>query len=137
MVAALLAGGFVGAVLRALLADAWPHDPAAWPWATFVVNLVGCLLLGVVVAQLRDRPTASLYWRPLLGTGLCGGLTTFSALQLELVRMAEHGASVLAGAYLAVSIALGLAAVVAGLRLGDRLPRPPAIVVGGTEGERR
>ncbi|MFA4927268.1 MAG: fluoride efflux transporter CrcB [Patulibacter sp.] len=116
---ALLVGGFVGTVLRALLADAWVHDPAAWPWATFVVNVGGALLLGVVVATLRTRPAASLHWRPLLGTGLCGGLTTFSTLQLELVRMAEADAVGLAAAYLAASLALGLLAVAIGLRLGS------------------
>lgn len=124
---ALLVGGFVGTLLRALLADAWVHDPTVWPWATFVVNVVGALLLGVVVATLRTRPAASLHWRPLLGTGLCGGLTTFSTLQLELVRMAEADAVGLAVAYLAASLALGLLAVVAGLRLGATMPGPEPI----------
>lgn len=130
MLIALLAGGFVGTVLRSLLADAWGHDPSAWPWATLVVNVAGALVLGVVVALLRTRPTASLYWRPLLGTGLCGGLTTFSTLQLELVRMFDADALGLAVAYLASSLALGLLAVVAGLRLGAAMPAPPAVAVG-------
>lgn len=124
MVTALLVGGFAGTVLRALVADAWVHDPSSWPWATLGVNVAGSLVLGVVVALLRVRPAASLHWRPLLATGLCGGLTTFSTLQLELVRMAEAGAGGLAVAYLAVSVALGLAAVVTGLRLGSALPAP-------------
>lgn len=127
---ALLVGGFVGTVLRALLADAWVHDPTAWPWATFVVNVVGALLLGIVVALLRTRPTASLSWRPLLGTGLCGGLTTFSTMQLELVRMVDADAVGLAVAYLAASVVLGLLAVVAGLRLGAAMPAPAVITVG-------
>lgn len=129
MLIALLAGGFAGTVLRASLADAWGHDPSSWPWATLVVNVVGALLLGMVVALLRTRPTASLYWRPLLGTGLCGGLTTFSTLQLELVRMADAGAVVLAAAYLATSLVLGLAAVTAGLRLGAAVPAPAGIEI--------
>lgn len=128
-VAALLAGGFVGTVLRALLADAWVHDPTAWPWSTFVVNVAGALLLGIVVAVLRSRPAASLSWRPLLGTGLCGGLTTFSALQLELVAMAEGGAAGRAAAYLAASLVLGLAMVVAGLRIGATVPAPVGIEI--------
>lgn len=127
MLIALLVGGFVGTVLRALLADAWAHDPSSWPWATLTVNVVGALVLGLVVALLRTRPTASLYWRPLLGTGLCGGLTTFSTLQLELVRMADADAVGLAAAYLAVSLVLGLAAVTAGLRLGAALPAPEPV----------
>lgn len=125
-VLALLVGGFVGTVLRALLSDAWVHDPTAWPWATFTVNVLGALLLGAVVATLRTRPTASLYWRPLLGTGLCGGLTTFSTLQLELVRMVEADATGLAAAYLVASVTAGLLAVGAGLRLGGALPGPAA-----------
>lgn len=124
---ALLAGGFVGTVLRALLADHWAHDPTAWPWATFAVNVVGALLLGVVVAVLRVRPAASLYWRPLLGTGLCGGLTTFSTLQLELARIAEQGAVGRAAGYLAASLALGLLAVAAGLRIGAAIPAPAPV----------
>jgi CrcB protein len=124
---ALLVGGFVGTVVRALLADAWVHDPSAWPWATFVVNVGGALLLGIVVALLRVRPAASLAWRPLLGTGLCGGLTTFSTLQLELVRMFDADAAGLAAAYLAASLALGLLAVVAGLRLGAAIPASAGI----------
>jgi CrcB protein len=122
VVGALLAGGFVGTVLRALLLDAWVHDPASWPWATFAVNVAGAFALGAVVAVLRARPRASLTWRPLLGTGLCGGLTTFSTLQLELVRMVDQGAVGLAGAYLVASVVLGLLAVVAGLRLGGAVP---------------
>lgn len=129
MLLALLVGGFVGTVLRALIADAWVHDPSAWPWATLIVNVVGALVLGIVVAVLRTRPTASLYWRPLLGTGLCGGLTTFSTLQLELVRMADADAVGLAAGYLAVSLLLGLAAVTAGLRLGAALPAPAGIEI--------
>lgn len=127
MLIALLVGGFVGTVLRALVADAWAHDPSAWPWATLVVNVAGALVLGLVVALLRTRPTASLYWRPLLGTGLCGGLTTFSTLQLELVRMADVDAVGLAAAYLAVSLVLGLAAVTAGMRIGAAVPAPEPV----------
>lgn len=125
--AALLVGGFIGTVLRATLADAWVHDPAAWPWATFTVNVAGASLLGIVVAMLRVRPAASLYWRPLLGTGVCGGLTTFSTLQLELVRMADADAVGLAAAYLAASLAVGLLAVGVGLRVGAAVPGPQPI----------
>ncbi len=128
-VAALLAGGFVGTVLRALAVDAWVHDPASWPWATFATNVAGALALGAVVAVLAARPTASLAWRPLLGTGLCGGLTTFSTLQLELVRMVDGGAVGLACAYVAISVVIGLGAVVLGLRLGAAVPGPAVVGV--------
>ncbi|MBF6620682.1 MAG: fluoride efflux transporter CrcB [Patulibacter sp.] len=142
---ALLIGGFVGTVLRALLADAWVHDPTTWPGATFAANVAGAFALGVVVAVLAVRPTASLHWRPLLGTGLCGGLTTFSTLQLELVRMLDADAIGLAAAYLIASVVVGLLAVVIGLRVGAAMPAPALVeiaVASGTgdapaDGERR
>jgi fluoride exporter len=108
--AAVFAGGFAGALARAALADALPHGPAEWPWATLAVNLAGAFLLGWLVAR-RSR------LRPLLGTGLCGALTTFSTLQLEALRMLDHGAAGLALAYAAVSIGAGLVAAGAGERL--------------------
>jgi len=109
--AAIFAGGFVGAVARGLLARAWAADPGAWPWATFVVNLVGAFLLGYFVTRLQERLPLSAYRRPLLGTGLCGALTTFSTMQLELLRMLDAGRVGLAVGYGATSVAGGFAAV--------------------------
>ena len=107
--AAVFAGGAVGALARALLEDALPHDPGAWPWATFAVNVAGSALLGWIVAGERHHR--------LLGTGLCGALTTFSTFQLELLDMADAGRPLLALGYAAASVAAGLAAVtVAGRR---------------------
>lgn len=117
LVAALLAGGFAGTVLRASVADAWSHDPASWPWATFVVNVAGALLLGLVVAGLARRPAPDARLRALLGTGFCGGLTTFSTLQLEVVRMLDHDAVGLALGYVAASLVAGLTAVAVGVRI--------------------
>lgn len=117
VVGAVLVGGFVGTVGRAGLAEAWVHSPTSWPWATFTVNLVGAFVLGAVAMFLHSRPTASGYWRPLLGTGLCGGLTTFSTMQLEIVRMWDAGSIGLAVGYTVVSIGAGLLAVLAGARL--------------------
>lgn len=112
---AVVIGGAAGSVLRAQLSVAWPHDPAAWPWATFAVNLLGAALLGVIGVRLVHLPRM----HGLLGTGLCGGLTTFSTLQLEVVRMVDAGAAGLAAAYLLASLAggLGLAAAAAQLAL--------------------
>ena len=109
--AAIFAGGFVGTIARAELAQALIHNDRQWPWATFVVNLVGAFLLGYFVTRLQERLPLSAYRRPLLGTGLCGGLTTFSTMQLELLRMLDAGAVGLAIGYAAASIALGFAAV--------------------------
>ena len=86
--AAIYAGGVVGALIRVGLAQASP--PAPWPWPTFAVNMVGALLLGYFFALFRDLPPESLR-HPFLATGVCGTLTTFSTLQLELYEMVDAG----------------------------------------------
>ncbi len=109
--AAVFIGGALGALLRGGLSHAWVHDPTQWPWATFVANIVATATLGYVVTRLQERLPLSNYRRPLWGTGLCGGLSTFSTLQLEVVMMAQAGAGRLAIAYLVVSILVGLLAI--------------------------
>lgn len=109
--AAVFVGGALGTAARAALAALAVPDPARWPWPTFVVNIVGAFLLGYFTTRLLERLPLSSYRRPLLGTGLCGGLTTFSTMQVETVRMIEHQHYGLAIAYTAVSIAAGLLAV--------------------------
>ena len=121
---AIFAGGFVGTVLRADLAEAWSHDPGAWPWATFVVNLVGAALLGYLATSPHARLAVSAYRRPLLCTGLCGGLTTFSALQLELLWMLDAGRYGLAATYAATSVVLGLLSVTSTVALARRTRVP-------------
>ncbi len=100
---AVMLGGAAGTLARAGLAEAWPADPGAWPWATLAVNLAGTALLGwLVVAHANGLV------RPLVGTGFCGALTTFSTFQVQLVELADAGRPALAAAYLAVSVAAGL-----------------------------
>lgn len=109
--AAVFAGGFAGAVARAELAQALPGQSGQWPWATFLVNVVGAFLLGYFTTRLQERLPLSAYRRPLLGTGFCGGLTTFSTMQVELLRMLQNGFVALAIGYAAVSIISGFLAV--------------------------
>ncbi len=109
--AAIYAGGVVGALARVGLAQADPHGAGSWPWATFAANMVGALALGYFVTRLQERLPPSSYRRPFLGTGLCGALTTFSTLQLELFGMLETGRLGLAAGYAAATLAGGFACV--------------------------
>lgn len=105
--AAIFVGGAVGALLRVALARGAATGPASWPWTTFAINLLGAFLLGYFATRLQERLPLSAYRRPLLGTGFCGAFTTFSTMQLELVRMLDAHRYGLAGAYAGASVALG------------------------------
>jgi fluoride exporter len=109
--AAIFAGGFVGAVARAGLAEVLPHSPSEWPWATFIVNIAGAFALGYLTTRLQERLPLSSYRRPFLGTGLCGALTTFSTMQVELLAMLDGDHVLLALAYATASVVAGFLAV--------------------------
>jgi CrcB protein len=117
--AAIYAGGVIGALTRVGLARATPHGPGDWPWGTFAVNMVGALLLGYFVARLRDHPEDSVA-HPFLTTGICGTLTTFATLQLELFEMIDAGHLGLATAYLAATLGAGYLCVRVGIGLERR-----------------
>jgi fluoride exporter len=109
---AIFAGGFAGAVARVEVDRALATGSASsWPWATFTVNIVGAFLLGYFATRLQERLPLSAYRRPFLGTGFCGGLTTFSTLQVEILKMLDVGNVGLAVGYAGASIVCGLAAV--------------------------
>jgi CrcB protein len=119
--AAIYAGGAVGALARVGLAEAVPHGASSWPWATFAANMVGALLLGCFVGAMRGHRAES-HGFALLTTGICGTLTTFATFQLELFEMVDAGAVGLASGYAAATIVGGLLFVRAGLALGGRGP---------------
>jgi fluoride exporter len=110
-IAAVFGGGFVGALARAGVVEALPHNAGEWPWSTFLVNVAGTLMLGYFTTRLQERLPQSAYRRPFLGTGICGALTTFSTMQLEVLDMLDADEVPLAAAYIAASLAVGFAAI--------------------------
>jgi fluoride exporter len=108
-------GGALGALARWGLAEALPHSPGSWPWATLLVNLVGCLLIGVLLAVLLARFPKSRWLRPFLAVGVLGGFTTYSTFAVDVVRLTGAGRGPLAVAYVVVSVLGGVLAVLVGL----------------------
>jgi fluoride exporter len=118
--AAIFAGGFLGAAARGLVAEALPQDPSEWPWAIFTVNLTGAFVLGFFATRLQERLPLSAYRRPFVGTGFCGALTTFSTMQVELLEMLDGDHVGLAVGYASASLAGGFLAVVLATNLVRR-----------------
>ena len=111
------AGGAAGSILRFLVSViASRYFPGHLPLATFIVNITGCFLIGLLVAQL-SATTADQSLRFLLITGFCGGYTTFSAFSYENVMLINNGNALLAAGYIFASVILGIAAVWLGLKL--------------------
>jgi CrcB protein len=118
---AVFAGGVAGTLARAVLTAVMPAPAATrWPWSTFSANIAGAFLIGYFTTRLLERLPVSSYRRPFLGTGVCGGFTTFSTMQIEILAMLEHHAYVLAVGYTVASIILGLVAVYAATALVRR-----------------
>jgi CrcB protein len=111
LAAAIALGGALGALARAGLTDVWTPRVGTWPWATFAANVGGAFLLGFFATRLQERLPPSTLRRPLLGTGFCGALTTFSTLDIELLRLGRQHCFGLAAGYLAASLVCGFAAV--------------------------
>ncbi len=109
----VLIGGMAGSALRLGVTEG-----LAAPWATLIVNLVGALLLGLLYERLQVHRRGRGAWWSALGPGLCGALTTFSALQLEAVELVRDGAWKSALLYLTASICLGLPAAALGRWIG-------------------
>ena len=118
--AAVLVGGVLGTGLRLAIDTAVPHSGTAFPLSTLVINTVGALALGVLVARLW--PVAPSWLRAGLGAGLLGSFTTFSAFAVSLVSLTTAGEWMPALGYLALTLVLGLGAAWLGLSLGRRGP---------------
>ncbi|MBD2818243.1 fluoride efflux transporter CrcB [Streptomyces rochei] len=117
----VMAGAMVGAPLRYLTDRAvQARHVTVFPWGTFTVNVVGCLVLGTL-AGAATHGAASASVQLLVGTGLCGALTTYSTFSYETLRLAENGARLLAAANVLAGVVAGLGAAFLGTALADAL----------------
>jgi CrcB protein len=114
-------GGALGAATRYGVSLALPARGDDWPLATFLINVSGSLLIGLLAGWLATRDAGGEPWRLLLGVGVLGGFTTFSAYSLETLRMIERGDFVGASTYAIGSVIAGLAAVAIGLAITRRV----------------
>lgn len=113
---AVVAGGILGTVLRLATDGLLPHGDDGFPWSTLLVNTIGAFALGFLVA--RVWPTVPSWVRAGLGVGVLGSFTTFSAVVVSLVSLADAGQWGLAAAWLGATLALGLGAAWLGIRMG-------------------
>jgi CrcB protein len=121
-VIAVLIGGFFGGLARYGIALAWPTPVHGFPSAILVINTAGCFALALVLVAVTEVLPPTAYLRPLLGTGFCGGFTTFSSLAVADVLLLAHGHAGLAVAYLLASVVAGVAATALGIAVGTALP---------------
>lgn len=117
VLAVIAAGGVIGALGRHGISVAFPHSPQTFGWATFVINVSGCLLIGALMVVITEIRRTHALVRPFLGVGVLGGFTTFSAYVLDIQRALEAGALRIGLIYLVATMLCALAATFAGIRL--------------------
>jgi CrcB protein len=110
VIAAISAGGVLGALARYAASVAWPHHPGGFAWSTWMVNVSGCLLIGVLMVLVSEVWVGRRLVRPFLGVGVLGGYTTFSTSIVDVQQAAGQGAAGVALLYLGATL---LGAVVA------------------------
>ena len=103
------AGSFIGGVARYLVSLAMKGIGKGFPWATLTVNLLGCLLIGLLWGFLSRNATESSSWGLFLTVGLCGGFTTFSTFSKEALTMLQAGQIGGFATYVVVSVLAGIA----------------------------
>lgn len=118
---AIAVGGVLGALARAGAQAAVGHRPGGFPWATFAVNVSGCLLIGALMVLLTRVWGGRPLLRPFLGVGVLGGFTTFSAYVVDVRTALLAGAVPTALGYLVGTLVAGLLAVAVGEAVTDRL----------------
>jgi fluoride exporter len=126
VLAVVAAGGMAGALARFWVQSVWPSAPGGFAWATFVINVSGCLLIGALMVAITEVRVVHRLVRPFLGVGFLGGYTTFSAYVADIRRMVAHGAPVTALAYLAGTMVAAVAATWCGMALARLVARAAA-----------
>ena len=107
------AGSFIGGALRYLVSVLLRYN-GGFPWATFAVNLLGCLLIGLLWGLFSRTPSVSSNLVLFLSVGLCGGFTTFSTFSKESVMLMQSGNWFMLALYILASVLLGVGLVAAG-----------------------
>jgi fluoride exporter len=100
LLAVIAAGGALGAVARYGLSELFPRAPGTWPLATWLANISGCLLIGVLMVLVTEVWPNQRYLRPFLGVGVLGGYTTFSTAMVDVRHLVSEGAPALGLLYL-------------------------------------
>jgi len=117
IVGAVAVGGALGALARYGLEAAWPSPSGHFPWATFVINVTGCFLMGILMTFITEIRQVHPLVRPFLGVGVLGGYTTFSTYSGDVHKLVADGDARTALAYLAGTLLAALVAVYAGVLL--------------------
>src|SRR3982751_6384674 len=117
VLAAIAVGGVLGAEARYGLGVLLPHHPGQWPWATWLINVSGCFLIGILMVVIAELTSPHRLVRPFLGVGVLGGYTTFSTAMVDVQQMALAGHEGAALGYLAGTVTAAVAAAFAGVTL--------------------
>ncbi len=117
LVGACAVGGALGSLARWGVDEAWPGTPSIFPWSTFTVNVVGCLLLGLLLGSTAGQDPMR---RAFLGAGVLGGFTTFSTYALQVKVTTDDGHGTTAAVYAAASVVACLLAAHVGRRWAER-----------------
>ena len=112
------AGSFIGGIARYIVSLAMKGVSKGFPWATLLVNLLGCLIIGLLWGFLSRNISESTSWGLFLTVGLCGGFTTFSTFSKEALTMLQTGQIWGFASYIALSILAGIALVALGYYIG-------------------